>query len=259
MKRRWQIIWPPLLATAGLLFVLQLLSWTGVIKEFIIPAPTAVWQALVRDHKNLWPHVKMTASIALIGFVLAVLVGSLVAIVMERNRAIYRALYPILVASQTIPTIVITPIIVLMFGFGNWPRLFVVILVCFFPLSLSFMQGLITVDRDLLRLMRSMGASEGETLRHVKIPSALPGFFAGLRVSATYCITAAVLSEWSGSGIGLGVYMMRTKRSYAYDRMFASIVWIIVLSLAIYLLAALLEQVSMPWLKKERMSYVKPN
>lgn len=238
-----------------LLLVLQLLTSIGVIRDFIIPPPSAVMEAMLREHRRLAPHIAVTTQIALVGFLLSVVFGSVVSILMERVRWLYRAFYPLIVASQTIPTIVITPIIVLMFGFGTWPRLVVVVLVCFFPLTLSFLQGLYTVDPDLLRLMRSMGASEWETLLHVKLPSSLPAFFAGLKISATYCVTAAVLSEWSGSGFGLGVYMMRTKRSYAYDRMFASIVWIVILSLAIYLFATLLEYWFTPWLRNERKKH----
>ncbi|HHT44595.1 MAG TPA: ABC transporter permease [Fastidiosipila sp.] len=253
--RRFKLIWPPVLIIVLLLLLLQLLTGIGVIRDFIIPPPTAVFSAMVEQHHLLWPHIRVTTEIALIGFVLAVLFGSLMSILMERVRWLYRAFYPLIVASQTIPTIVITPVIVLLFGFGTWPRLVVVVLVCFFPLTLSFLQGLYTVDPDLIRLMRSMGANEAETLLHVKLPASLPSFFAGLKISATYCVTAAVLSEWSGSGLGLGVYMMRTKRSYAYDRMFASIVWIVLLSLIIYLLSTLLEYLFTPWLRNERKKH----
>lgn len=255
MRRRFALVWPPVLAVAALLGMLQLLSSLGIVQDFIIPPPTAVYAALVSQHRLLAPHILVTAQIALIGFVLAVIFGAVIAVLMERVRWLYRAFYPLIVASQTIPTIVITPVIVLLFGFGTWPRLVVVVLVCFFPLTLSFLQGLYTVDADLIRLMRSMGASRTETLRHVKLPASLPSFFAGLKISATYCVTAAVLSEWSGSGFGLGVYMMRTKRSYAYDRMFASIVWIVVLSLALYLLATALEHLFTPWLRQERKKH----
>jgi ABC-type nitrate/sulfonate/bicarbonate transport system permease component len=257
LNRRFSRIWPPVLAVSLLLLLLQLLSGLGIVQDFVIPAPSAVLSAMLSERSELWPHIAVTTRIALLGFLLAVLTGAVMAILMERVRWLYRAFYPLMVASQTIPTIVITPVIVLLFGFGTWPRLLVVVLVCFFPLTLSFLQGLYTVDPDLIRLMRTMGASEPETLLHVKVPSALPAFFAGLKISATYCVTAAVLSEWSGSGLGLGVYMMRTKRSYAYDRMFASIVWIVLLSLMLYLAATALEHAFTPWLRQERKKHEK--
>ncbi len=128
----------------------------------------------------------------------------------------------------------------------------VVVLVCFFPVTINTLSGLRSVDPDLLRMMKTMGASKAQVLRHVKIPSSLPSFFAGLRISATYCVMAAVLAEWAGGGDGLGIYMLRTKRSFRFDAMFASIIWIVVLSLAFYLSAILLEKIAMPWKLAEK-------
>lgn len=240
-------IFAPVALVASLLVALQVLSNQGIIQHFVLPPPTAVLQAFVNDLPVMGQHIWTTLRIAALGFVMSTAVGALFAVLMDRVRLVYLAFYPLVVASQTIPIMVITPVIVLIFGYSDLPRLAVVILTCFFPVTISLFQGLRAVDQDRIRLMQTMGASAWDTVRHVRWPSALPHFFAGLRIAATYCVMAAVLAEWSGGGEGLGIFMLRTKRSFRFDRMFACVLWIIVLSLLFYGLAALLERLAMPW------------
>ncbi len=242
---------PPFLLILFLIAILQILSDAGIIRHFVLPAPSQVAVSLVRDFPLLRPHIRHTLWIALGGFGLSTAIGILFALLMDRFTLLSDTFYPLIVISQTIPTLVITPVIVLIFGYGDFARLFVVILVCFFPVTISSLQGLRDVDPDLIRLLRTMGASRTAILRQVKIPASLPSFFAGLRISSTYCVMAAVLAEWAGGGDGLGIYMLRTKRSFRFDAMFASILWIIALSLLFYLSAKLLEDLALPWRKKE--------
>jgi ABC-type nitrate/sulfonate/bicarbonate transport system permease component len=136
-----------------------------------------------------------------------------------------------------------------MFGYGILPRLAVVVLVCFFPVSINLLQGFSAVDQDQIRLMRTLGANRAKILWHVKFPSGLLHLFSGIRIAATYCVMAAVLAEWSGGGTGLGIYMLRTKRSYAFDRMFASIILIVCLSLLLYYFVLVVERLATPWLR----------
>lgn len=240
-------ILPPVVLIALLLLIIQLLADAEIIRSFILPAPSDVLLSLIHDTPAMMTHIFHTLRIALFGYILSCLTGIAFALLMDRFSIVYRAFYPLIVISQTIPTLIITPVIVLIFGYGDLPRLFVVILTCFFPVTISLFQGLKTVDHDMIRLMQTMGATRGEMLRHVKIPGSLPSFFAGLRISATYSVMAVVLAEWAGGGNGLGIYMLRTKRSFRFDAMFASIIWIVVLSLFFYFSAILLERVSMPW------------
>ena len=239
----------PLLFLAALLVILQLLANSGMLKSFVLPAPTDVFASLLRDLPLFTPHLLQSLKIAAVGFLLSIIVGVLFALLIYRFKAMYRIFYPLVVASQTIPTMVITPVIVLIFGYSDLPRLFVVVLTCFFPITISLFRGLRSVDRDLLRLMQTMGASNWETMRHVLLPASLPQFFSGLRISATYSVMAAVLAEWSGGGEGLGILMLRSKRSYRFDRMFAAVILIIVLSLVFYGVVLLLEKIAMPWQK----------
>lgn len=251
-RRPWRRVLAPVLLILILLGVLQLLSDTGLIQGFVLPAPRQVALSLVRDAKVILPHAGHTLRISLAGYGISTVLGLLFALMMDRFVLLSDSFYPLIVISQTIPTLVITPVIVQIFGYSDWARLVVVVLVCFFPVTINTLSGLRSVDPDLLRMMKTMGASKAQVLRHVKIPSSLPSFFAGLRISATYCVMAAVLAEWAGGGDGLGIYMLRTKRSFRFDAMFASIIWIVVLSLAFYLSAILLEKIAMPWKLAEK-------
>lgn len=249
MKDKLKKFLPPLVVLAAILALIQLLSVTGVIREFVLPAPSAVWRALITDTNLLWGHLKETLYVSLLGFFFSIVLGILVALLMDSFNLIYRAIYPLLVVSQTIPTMIITPVIVLMFGYGMVPRLAVVVLVCFFPVSINLLQGFSAVDQDQIRLMRTLGANRAKILWHVKFPSSLLHLFSGIRIAATYCVMAAVLAEWSGGGTGLGIYMLRTKRSYAFDRMFASIILIVCLSLLLYYFVLVVERLATPWLR----------
>lgn len=255
---RWRAfvrrVGPPVLVVAVILIVIQILADAEIIRSFILPPPSAVGRSLVRDTPAMAHHLLKTLKIAVWGYVLSTVIGVVFALLMDRFAWMYRAFYPLIVISQTIPTLVITPVIVLIFGYGDVPRLVVVVLVCFFPITISLYQGLKGVDSDLVRMMRAMGATRRDLLRHVKLPAALPSFFAGLRISSTYCVMAVVLAEWAGGNDGIGIYMLRTKRSFRFDAMFASIIWIVLLSLLFYAVSVALEWLGTPWLRADKTS-----
>lgn len=246
-QRGWRRLWPPVLLILFLLALLQILSDSGLIRHYVLPAPSHVALALVRERAVLLAQAVQTLKVALAGFLFSSFLGLIFALAMDRFKWLSDALYPLIVISQTLPTLVITPVIVLIFGYNDWARLLVVVLVCFFPVTINSLAGLKSADPDLLRMMQSMEAGRGQILRHVKLPASLPSFFSGLRISATYCVMAAVLAEWAGGGEGLGIFMLRSKRSFRFDLMFASVIWIVVLSLLFYFLAVLLERLAIPW------------
>lgn len=247
--------WFSCLPAAALILFLSLLieflSGAGIIKGFILPAPSVVLRSLVENFHEMLPHLWETFWVCLIGFLCSIIVAMLTAFVMDRIAAVRKTLYPILIASQTIPIMVITPIIVLLLGYNLAPRLLVVILVCFFPICINLYDGLQSADPDLILLMKSMGANKRDLFRHVKFPAGMPMLFSGIRISATYCIMATVIAEWQGSNTGLGIYMMRVKRSYRYDKMFAAIILIVLLSLLFYLCAQLVETKAIRWNKPD--------
>ena len=170
-----------------------------------------------------------------------------IATVMDRFRLLDQALSPILVITQTIPTIAIAPLLVLWMGFGMAPKITLVGITTFFPIAVGLLEGYRSVDPDAISLMRAMGASRVQIFYHVKFPAALPYFFSGLRISASYAIVGAVISEWLGGFEGLGVYMTRVKKAYAFDRMFAVIILIVIISLLLMALVDVIRRISMPW------------
>jgi len=155
------------------------------------------------------------------------------------------------VISQTIPTIAIAPLLVLWMGFGVAPKIALVVITTFFPIAVGLLDGFKSADRDAVSLLRSMNATRWQIFRHVKFPAALPYFFSGLKISASYAVVGAVISEWLGGFEGLGVYMTRVRKAYAFDKMFAVIILVVIVSLLLMRLVNLLRTVSMPWLRKQ--------
>lgn len=227
--------------------ILEVSTRIGIIKGFILPAPSAVLQSLRDNFGEMIPHIWETFWVCAVGLLCSIIVAVAVAVLMDSIPWFKKTIYPLLIASQTIPIMVITPVIILLLGFGLAPRLLVVILVCFFPISISLYDGLQSVDSDMILLMKSMDATKNEIFRHVKFPAGMPAFFSGIRISATYCIMATVIAEWQGSNTGLGIYMIRVKRSYDYDKMFAAILLIVLLSLLFFLSAQIAEKKAIRW------------
>ena len=188
---------------------------------------------------------------ALYGLAIGVVLAFGLACAMDRFLNLERAVLPLLVASQTIPTIAIAPLLVLWMGFGVAPKIALVVITTFFPVAVGLLDGFKSADPDAVSLLRSMGATRRKIFRHVKWPAALPYFFAGLRISASYAVVGAVISEWLGGFEGLGVYMTRVRKAYAFDKMFAVIILVVIVSLLLMRLVTLLRAVSMPWLRKD--------
>ena len=240
--------WLPAVCTVGLL----LLIWQGVcslglVPAYMLPSPIDVVKALVRDRALLFDHAVITLKEALIGLVLGVIIGVAFAALMDSFELLYKAVYPLLVISQTIPSVAIAPLLVLWFGYETLPKVILVILMTFFPVTVGVLEGFRGVDQDTVALLRSMGAGKGKIFRYLKVPSALPQFFSGLRIAVAYSVVGAVISEWLGGFGGLGVYMTRVRKAFGFDRMFAVILLISLLSLLLMKLVNVIERFCMPW------------
>ncbi|MBP3885415.1 MAG: ABC transporter permease [Olsenella sp.] len=251
-RRRRRAVLVPLATAAVVLVAWQLVVVVGLVPNFLLPSPTQVVAALANDAVLLAQHSASTLVEAALGLVIGTAVGALVAVAMDRFEAVELALSPIVTVSQTVPTIAIAPLLVLWFGYGLAPKVILVIVSTFFPVTVSLYSGFRSVDPDLIDLMRTMNATRWQIFWQVKMPAALDQFFSGLRISATYAIVGAVIAEWLGGFAGLGVYMTRVRKSFSYDRMFAVIVLISALSLALMRLVDLLQYVTMPWKRVER-------
>ncbi|NHM14170.1 ABC transporter permease [Xiamenia xianingshaonis] len=241
--------------TLTVLFVL--VAWQAactfeVVPSFLLPSPLDVALTLVNDAPLLASHALVTLGEALAGLACGVAAGFLLAMAMDRFAVVDKALSPLVTISQTIPTVAIAPLLVLWLGYGMLPKVLLVALTTFFPITVSLASGFRSVDPDVIDLMRTMNASWWQMFRFAKLPAAADSFFAGLRISATYAVVGAVVAEWLGGFEGLGVYMTRVRKSYRYDQMFAVIFIISALSLLLMGAVRVLERACMPWKRVEK-------
>ncbi len=238
---------PALVLLAALVGVWELFVQVLDTRPYILPAPSAIWAALL-DKGHLLPnHIQATALEAILGLLAAAAGGVLLAVVLSSIPLARRVLYPIIVTSQTVPAIVLAPLLMVWVGIGLESKLIVVALVGFFPIVVSTVDGLASADRDMVALVRSMGASRFDELRHVLIPSAIPGFFAGLKIAAAYSVIGAVIAEWVAAKEGLGIFIIRSQASFRIDQIFVAIGVIALLSIALFVAVHLLARVASPW------------
>ncbi len=229
-----------------------LLTWETtarlqIVPTYILPAPTKIIITLITNMPNMKEHILVTLMEALIGFAVSVIIAVFIAIMMDGVPIVKKAVYPLIITSQTVPIITIAPLFAIWFGFGYLPKIVIVGLVCFFPVTISMLEGLASVEEDLLNLIKSMGASKIQLYKTVKFPAAMPSLFSGLKISGTYSITGATIGEWVGGKKGLGVYMLRVKSSFATDKVFASIILITLLSIGMLKIISYIERKTMPW------------
>jgi len=239
-------------AAAGVLFVLAILAWQFWVTAFhvphyILPGPARVVADLWRERALFAGNVTVTVFETLAGLAGGIACGAAAALIVHRWVLARRALYPWLVASQTIPIIIIAPILTFWFGYGLLPKVLVAGLFAFFPVTVGLLDGLRGVDREYVEVLRTLGAGEATLFRHVLLPGALPSFFSGLRLAAAYSVIGAITGEWVGSAAGLGYVALRARTQFLTDRMFASVVVTAVIGIALFLLVGRLERRLTPW------------
>ena len=242
--RRW---FPPALLFAALVVV-----WEGWVRwrhtrTYVLPAPSRVAAALWDTRELLWGHVVTTVTETVIGVALGTVLGVAVAVLIASSGLARRTVEPLLVASQTIPLIVLAPLLVLWFGFGMTPKVVVVVLIVFFPVAISTASGLVSADPEQLDLVRSLGAGRLQELRLVRVPAALPSLFSGLRISSTYAVAGATLGELIGGRSGLGIYIARSQRAFRYDQILAGVAVVTILSIVLFGLIHVLARLATPW------------
>ena len=242
--------WLPFIPVISILLIWQLLSVSGIIPPFMLPSPLRVTAAFAADFPLLMRHLLFTLMEALAGLSLAVAASFVLAIVMDANRFLKQSLTPLLLLTQTMPTVAVAPLLILWMGYGIAPKITLVFLVCFFPMTIGLLGAFAGADNDAINLLRSMGASRRQIYRYIKLPQGLPAFFSGLKIAGAYSIIGAVIAEWLGGDSGLGVYMIRVRRSYSFDRMFAVILLTSALSILLIKLITIIEKQALPWQKK---------
>jgi ABC-type nitrate/sulfonate/bicarbonate transport system permease component len=243
---------------AFVLFVVLLAVWelyvrSGQISGFVLPTPIAIFQALMANWDVIYPHTVQTMMETVLGLLISTILGLLLAVVLDLSTWARRAIYPLLVTSQTIPMIALAPLLLIWFGYDLGPKVIIVTLYCFFPIAVACADGLLSSDPDLLRLMLSMRASRWQILWLVRLPGAMPAFFSGLRIAATYSVTGAIVGEYVGAYQGLGIYMQTSANAHAVVLVFAAIVVTALLSLLLFGLVSLIERIALPWYQGSHM------
>ncbi len=243
--------WRAILLLLVLLGVWEVYVDTGGADPLILPAPHAIAQSLYDDRSLLWSNFLITAEEILLGVALSAITGVAFAIAIHLSSTLRRAVYPLLVASQTIPIPLLAPLVITWLGFGILPKLLVVVIVCFFVIVVTTLAGLAAVDPGLIKLMRTFDASRMRTFRQVELPASLPGLFTGVRIAVVFAVIGAVLAEQAGASAGLGYLVTISIPQLLTARAWAAIVILSLFAIALFALLTLAERLALPWAHEE--------
>lgn len=242
--------WQPILVILLFLIFWQLSIKFLKIEAWLLPGPIAILKEGFQSYDSLVPHVLSTVQLTISGFLVGTLLGLMIAIVLHLIPGFKEAFYPLLVLSQNIPIIVLAPLLIIWFGFGLLPKLIIISLVCFFPVTVSALDGFRQTPTELINYMKMAGATKSQLFWKIECPYSLPSIFSGLKISATYSVMGAVISEWLGAKTGIGVFMTLASSSFRTDRVFVSIFIIMFLSMFFFGVIVLLERMTVKWKSK---------
>ena len=237
----------PLTLLAAAVGVWELVVRAAHVPDYLVPAPSAIASTLGSDAGLLASATLVTLREVVLGYLLAVALALALAVLLHFSDALRRALLPILVLSQTVPTVVLAPVLAILLGYGITPKLVVVAIVCFFPIVVNAVDGLRSTDAELVQMMRTLHGSRLAIFRRVEVPGALPAVFSGARIAATYAAVGAVFGEWAGSSAGLGFVMLQAQPALLTARIFAAVLILCALALGLYAVVSLAERVLIPW------------
>jgi len=249
IARRWV---PPLLLVGALIVAWEAYCRLAGVSPVVLPAPSRILDQLWTFRGDAVRHTLPTLTETATGLAMSVVVSVAAAVLMDRFEVARRALQPLLVASQTVPVVAIAPLLVLWFGFGLAPKILIVVLVTFFPVTIALLDGFAAASGEATDLLRSLGASRGQLFRKLRWPAALPSFFTGLRIAATYGVIGAVFGEYVGAYEGLGIWMQLSQNAFRTDLVFAAILLAAVLSVTLFGLVVVLERLVIPWYPASR-------
>ena len=211
--------------------------------------PVVIARSTWDDRVDIWPAIGVTTEEAVLGMAVAIAVAVLITVSIDTFRSVRGSLYPVIVASQTVPIIALAPLVLVWWGFGLLPKVVLVALFSFFPITVGLVQGLGSADPDAINLLRTMRAGRWQLLRRVRLPNALPQFFTGLEISVTYAYSAAIVAEFVGGMQGLGVYMTQAIHDapVRMDLVLGAVFVIALLTIALFALVGVVQRVAMPW------------
>jgi len=238
----------PAIISIGLLIVAwELYARMSGISPTTLPAPSRVLFQLFQQRQGLFENTVPTLMATLFGFFCSLIAAFILSVLIDFSPVLRRALFPVFIISQTLPLVAIAPLVVLWFGFGLMPKIMLVALVTFFPMLVALVQGYEATDDDIEALLASMGASRWRIFRLARLPSALPYFFAGLRISITYAVVGAIFAEYAGAAKGLGIYILNAKNNFRPDLVLAAVLVSATLTLILFGLTVLIQRYAMPW------------
>lgn len=247
LRRSWLQSWHPIVFVLVLCAAWWLVTATGWVAPFILPSPADTWSAFADNAGYLAGHTWVTTYETLIGFAIAAVVGVLVAIFMVYSQALEKTLYPLILFAQVIPKIAIAPLFVVWLGFGASPKILVAVLMAFFPVVISGMAGLRSVNPDILELTATMGAGSVKTFVKVRLPAAMPELLSGLKVAATLAVTGAVVGEFVGANEGLGYVILQANGNLDTAMLFAALIIMSLLGVVLFLAIQIAERFLISW------------
>jgi putative hydroxymethylpyrimidine transport system permease protein len=228
----------------------ELYARAGGVSDLILPAPTQIADALWDDRALLWSNLLVTAQEVVLGILVALVLGFALAVLLHLSGTLRRSLYPLLVASQAVPVVIVAPLLVVWFGFGIVPKLAIIALVCFFPVVVTTLDALRSVDPDQLKLLRTLDASRWQAFRWAEAPAALPAALSGAKIAVAVAVIGAVFAEYVGSSEGLGHLMLQAIPQLETARAYAAVVVLAVFAVALFGALALAERRIVPWARR---------
>ncbi len=249
-------VWRPVALIFACVLVWQLITVTELVEPYLVPSPAKTADVLTDKWSYLWPHTWVTTYETLAGFAIAGIIGVLVAVAMVYSQTIESTVYPILLFAQVVPKIAIAPLFVVWLGFGWEPKVIVAVLMAFFPVVISMVTGLKSVDPEMLELASTMGGGPVKTFLKIRFPASLPHLFAGLKVAVTLAVTGAVVGEFVGANEGLGYVILQANGNMDTPMLFAGLIIMSVVGVLLFVLLDLAERLMLPWHASRRGSAV---
>ena len=243
-QRDW---FAPIIVVFALLIIWQVACTVFAIPPFVLPAPSAVAEALYKNFAAIWFHASQTLFTTVIGFVMAVVFGVVLGILVGSSQLAYSGLYPVLIGFNSVPKVAIVPVLVIWFGIGAMPAILTAFSLSFFPIAVNVATGLATVEPELRDVLRSLGASRLDVIRKVGIPRSLPYLFASLKISITLAFVGSVISETLASNRGIGTLMTQASSTFKVPLVFAALIVVAVMGIAMYAIFAAVEKRFTGW------------
>jgi NitT/TauT family transport system permease protein len=237
----------PAIAVAIFFALWELICRAFSIPVFILPAPSVAFAELIRQWPGIWPNALHTLLVTLVGFAMSVAFGIFLGVAVGASALMYRAVNPLLIGFNAIPKVALVPILVMWFGIGTLPAVITAFLTAFFPISVNVATGIATVEPELQDVLRSLGASRIDVVRKVGLPRAMPYFFASLKVAIALAFVGTVISETLASNVGIGYLMVTASSTFRVPLVFAGLIVIAVMGVAMYAGAAVLERRWTAW------------